>query len=1107
MYKRKALFVDFDRDHTWRNIYRMSMKYGGDAAAIEYQQDGEIKSISYTQNDRYVAGAALRFAQRLGDAPGFVGLQVANSPAWPMLFWGLLRSGHDVLLLDARATPQQTEHLLAQAGVGALVTASDAPVPPGVERLRPEAFAFADGDPAACRCPWADRVALCTSGTTATSRVYVYDGHAIISQALSLRRVFDKGGVLGRPGVVEKSLAFLPLHHIFGLVVAFVLNQMQGGTVVFPPDMTPERVLEACRKHCVTCFVCVPLFWNSIATTVLKRARLQGDAALQALQQGIDTSLRLQRHLPRPLAMRLLAPRLGKYQDMLLGRAMHTMISGGGHVLPESLRLLNGLGYRLVNGYGSTEAGIFGAATEAGVARRLQGHIGEGFLPATGKIQPTGGDPNLGELLICGEYMHAGRMEDGRYIPRDRTNPWFATGDLVRLADGRFYIEGRIKEVIVNESGENVYPDELEDAFLDLPGVKSYTATGLASGVYEDIALVLECETAPDAAQLAALAAELRRRNATLPLYKQVRRVLLSQRALPLANGIKVKRQQVRKGIEDNTWPCAELNLRDGSVLGAAAPASAPDAALAPIQREVRAMFARVLALRESDIEDDAHFIYDLGGDSLTSLSLLAEAEKRYQILIRQEEYLACTSVGDLSRLILSKTKGGVAAPAAPFAAQTALREEPVQPIIRFEDAPEYRAFLHRTDSLNPLMEVLGNPYFVAHDSVIRDTSMMNGREVINFGSYNYLGLSGHPETVEAAVDAVRKYGTSASGSRLLAGEKTLHKELERAIAAWKHTEAALVLVGGHSTNVTFVGNFCGPKDLILYDALSHNSVAQGCRLSQSPSRAFPHNDVEALENILRQCRNQYEKVLLAVEGVYSMDGDIAPIPAYVRLKKQYGLFLMVDEAHSSCVLGAHGGGVDEYFDLAPGDIDVKMGTLSKGLGTCGGYLAGSFPLIEYLRYNVPGFVFSVGMSPPLAAATLKAVEIIRRDNSLVQRLHHNIHTFLTEAMRRGLDTCLAQEQSPVAPIRIGEDEMAFRLSMLMQRQGVFVPPAVYPAVPKGQARLRYCLVANHTDEQIIRALDLLAEHLAREKRADEAVSVWRTPGEDAWSQRVEATV
>ena len=335
--------------------------------------------------------------------------------------------------------------------------------------------------------------------------------------------------------------------------------------------------------------------------------------------------------------------------------------------------------------------------------------------------------------------------------------------------------------------------------------------------------------------------------------------------------------------------------------------------------------------------------------------------------------------------------------------------------------------------------------------------------------------MSGRAETVRAAQEAAAHYGCSASASRLLGGEKPIHKKLEAAIAAWKHTEDAVVLVGGHSTNVTIVGNFCGKGDLIIYDALAHNSIHEGTRLSDAESRPFPHNDTAALEAILRSCRHKYAKVLIVAEGVYSMDGDIAPVPELVRIKKEHGCFLMIDEAHSACVLGKTGGGVDEYFGLAGDDIDIKMGTLSKGLGTCGGYLAGSRALIEYLRYNLPGFVFSVGISPPLAAATLEAIRLLQDDPSIMESLHRNIRCFREEAKKRRFNTCLAGETA-ILPILVGRDEDAFALSMALLQRGVFAPSAVYPAVPRGKARLRFCVISEHKPEQIVTALDTLQD-------------------------------
>ncbi len=481
---------------------------------------------------------------------------------------------------------------------------------------------------------------------------------------------------------------------------------------------------------------------------------------------------------------------------------------------------------------------------------------------------------------------------------------------------------------------------------------------------------------------------------------------------------------------------------------------------LQEIRNTVRSFFADALGRQASEIPDDAHFITDLGGDSLAMLEMAVKAEDLYGITLPEEDFARCGTVADISRLISDRINGEPAeAPA-----------QAVKPVTRFEDAPEWIAFSERLKSAGE-----DNPYFVAHESPLTDVSLMDGRTVLNFGSYNYVGMSGRKEVEEAAKAAIDKYGTSASGSRLLGGEKMLHKELEAEIASWKHAEASLVLVGGHSTNVTVVGNFCGRGDLIVYDALSHNSIHEGCRLSDAVSKSFPNNDFAALDRLLAAQRDQYAKVLIVIEGAYSMDGDIAPVPEFVALKKKYGCFLMVDEAHSSCVIGKTGGGVDEYFGLDPEDIDIKMGTLSKGPGACGGYIAGKRCLIEYMRYNLPGFVFSVGIPPAMAAAALTSIRLLRSDPSIIGRLHDNIRTFLDEAHKRGLNTCLAAETA-IVPILIGGDNDAFRLSLELGKKGVFVPPAVYPAVPRNKARLRFCVISEHHPDQIRRALDLLVE-------------------------------
>lgn len=482
-------------------------------------------------------------------------------------------------------------------------------------------------------------------------------------------------------------------------------------------------------------------------------------------------------------------------------------------------------------------------------------------------------------------------------------------------------------------------------------------------------------------------------------------------------------------------------------------------------------LVAKNFAIDESKVTYEADLMSELGGDSITLLSLVADIETKYNIIVLDEDMGSFKSIDDFAVYVYAKMNG------------IELGNEAVQEAVTyhrttdFTETAEYKALHKRMDDAFVECE---NPYFVPHDSLIRDTSVINGKKMINLGSYNYLGMSGNPETVQAAIDAINKYGTSASGSRTLAGEKTIYMQLEKAIADWKHTEDAIVCTGGWATNLTFVASFMREGDFIVYDNLSHNSLADGVKLSDADSKAFDHNNLEQLESILKKIEGKYNKVLIIVEGVYSMDGDIAPIPEFVKLKKKYNCFLMVDEAHSGGVLGDNAGGVDDYFHLEPHDVDIKYGTLSKALGTCGGFIAADHSIVEYLRYQMDGFVFSAGIAPPLAAACMKAIEIIRRDNTEVTKLHRNIAYFVKRAREEGMNICRAGE-SAIVPIMIGSDVDAARISSLLMQRGIFIPPAMYPAVPMGESRMRVTISSTHSIEQLEEAITALSEIMHEE--------------------------
>ncbi|MBX3749874.1 MAG: aminotransferase class I/II-fold pyridoxal phosphate-dependent enzyme [Opitutaceae bacterium] len=369
-------------------------------------------------------------------------------------------------------------------------------------------------------------------------------------------------------------------------------------------------------------------------------------------------------------------------------------------------------------------------------------------------------------------------------------------------------------------------------------------------------------------------------------------------------------------------------------------------------------------------------------------------------------------------------------------------------------------------------------PYFQVHDGVAAATTRIGGREFLNFASYNYLGLAGDPAVSAAAAEAVQRYGTSASASRVASGERPLHAELERALAAFLGCDDALTLVGGHATNVTVIGHLFGPEDLVIHDSLAHDCIVSGARLSGARRLAFPHNDLDALEALLRRERARARRVLIAVEGVYSMDGDLAPLDAIVALKRRHQAMLLVDEAHSLGVLGPTGRGAGEHFGTDRRAVDLWMGTMSKALASAGGYLAGEAALIDYLRYTLPGFVYSVGLPPANAAAALAALRLLEARPELPRRLQARSDLFRDLCRARGLDSGLSRDAA-IVPCITGTSELALRAAQDLGGRGINVQPIFYPAVEEGKARLRFFITAAHTETQLRDAAEALAEVVA----------------------------
>jgi 8-amino-7-oxononanoate synthase len=471
---------------------------------------------------------------------------------------------------------------------------------------------------------------------------------------------------------------------------------------------------------------------------------------------------------------------------------------------------------------------------------------------------------------------------------------------------------------------------------------------------------------------------------------------------------------------------------------------------------------------RAVEVNPDTNIV-QLGLDSLERIEILNLLEQQFGGQFPEEvlpEIETCREVAAaVEKYLAAEGQGNNGAVRRPSDEYASLRR-----------MPEYLQLKRNMEMLQSTGEP--NPYFRVHSGVARDTTVVDGQRMISFATYNYLGMSGDPEVSRAAKEAIDEYGTSVSASRLVSGQKPLHQQLERGLADFLGIEDTIAFVGGHSTNETTIGHLFGPGDLILHDALAHNSIIQGAILSGARRRPFPHNDWQALDDLLREIRHQYRRVLVAIEGAYSMDGDYPELPRFIEVKQRHRALLMVDEAHSLGTMGPTGRGISEFFGADPQQVDLWMGTLSKSFGSCGGFIGGCREVIEYLRYTAPGFVFSVGLTPPNAAAALASLRLLEQQPQRARQCIERAQLFLELARTKGLNTG-GSGHTPIVPVILGNSLAALQLSRRLFERQINVQPILYPAVEESAARLRFFVTACHSESQIRQTVDAVAEELA----------------------------
>jgi 8-amino-7-oxononanoate synthase len=687
------------------------------------------------------------------------------------------------------------------------------------------------------------------------------------------------------------------------------------------------------------------------------------------------------------------------------------------------------------------------------------------------------------------------------------------TGDLGFFQDGELFVAGRLKDLIIIR-GLNHYPNDIE-----LTVEKSHDAVRPGSGA------AFTVDVADEPKLIIVYEVERRQQSEVDEVFEAIRRdvgrehelqvdtiVLIKPGSIPKTSSGKIQRHACRNAylqgaleeVARSTGVVTDAEREAGGETmfqappspttmpsaGRDVPAELPATPLhapAPprtarkaepvgkskpeinktVAEQVLDEVHRIAKERARGLSLDSSIV-ELGLDSLERMEILASLEERFGGRFPEEVLPQLETCREVVEAVEKYLGGADSAEPKP----NGIPPEHY----RFDRYPEYLRLKQNLEMLEH--SGVGNPYFNVHERVTNDTTMIGGRELINFSSYNYIGMSGDPAVAQAAKDAIDRFGTSVSASRLVSGEKTIHRELELAIANLIGVEDAIVYVGGHSTNETTIGHLFGPGDLILHDALAHNSIIQGCILSGARRRPFPHNDWSTVERLLQDLRGDYRRVLVAIEGTYSMDGDIPDLPQFIAAKQRHKAFLMVDEAHSAGVLGEQGRGIGEYWHVNPHDVDLWMGTLSKSFGSCGGYIAGNKAVVEYLKYTAPGFVYSVGISPSNAAAALASIHMLEREPERVTRLHERADLFLSLAKKEGLNTGMSKD-TPVIPIILGDSIRCLQLSQALARRGINVQPIVHPAVEEQAARLRFFITSKHTEEQIRYTIAALAEELA----------------------------
>lgn len=697
------------------------------------------------------------------------------------------------------------------------------------------------------------------------------------------------------------------------------------------------------------------------------------------------------------------------------------------------------------------------------------------------------GDNEIGEIWVSGDSVTQGYWNNleltNQNYPQYQSQRYFKTGDLGFLAEGKLHVTGRIKDMIIIR-GKNYYPQDIESTVCQsYPSIRLGRCIAFAEVVNDHEELVVACELKDfEQTQLSTMLDSIRAtimREHGLDIYKIY---VLPKSTIPKTLSGKLQRSLCKNSLAIGkfkplyTWTRANQAVSINLAVTSANSTVNNQQQLSEILDFITNEIKNLLHLSSERVLDANVLLTEIIADSLVLTQLYSSLIEKYgcNIDAAVASQIRESTLRELASLIQAQVNH-----TEPANKSITSENSSIEQYTRFATFPEIIKFKDRRRYL----ETLGATQFYLQPCDYEANNLMyiQDRGYINFASYNYLGLAHHPAVKQFVKDAVDKYGTSASASRVVTGDRTVSRELEDAIASLLGVDEAIIFTAGHATVTTTLTHLFGKGDLIVYDQLAHNSSILGTLYSGAAFLQFAHNDWQDLEVKLKNNRYKYNKVLVIFEGIYSMDGDIPPVAQYVELKKRYQCMLMVDEAHSIGVLGKNGGGIREHFNLQPNDIDIWMGTISKSFASCGGYIAGCHDLIAYLKYTAPGFVFSAGISPQNAAAALAAIQMMHKEPERIQKLHENAKFFLTKVKEAGFNTGHSQD-TPIIPIITGSSLDAINLSKALLARNVNAPPIIAPAVPEAEARLRFFIRQQHSQEQLNEAVRVLREEMYKLK-------------------------